>query len=129
MMHLLQRNRLLIFSVYLMVGMLLSGVIGALQSASSPLPTQLAARMARVSLEGPSAAHIRPLVNTTWIEQGNRSMQKARTTQADRDYQRAETAYRKAMEIDPTSVAAMSGLAWVHDGRHEFEESSARALL
>ena len=50
-------------------------------------------------------------------------MQRARITQAYGDYQRAEIAYRRALKIDPANAAAMTGLAWVHDGRHQFEQS------
>lgn len=65
----------------------------------------------------------------SWVSQGNRLMQQVRTTQTDDYYRRAEAAYRQALAIDQANAAAMTGLAWVHGGRHEFEESIHWARL
>jgi tetratricopeptide (TPR) repeat protein len=64
-----------------------------------------------------------PKSESDWVEEGNRLMQMARSTQADSDYRRAEAAYDQALSINPASSTAMTGMAWVNGARHDFEQS------
>ena len=50
-------------------------------------------------------------------------MQKSRETINVAYYDRAETAFVRALELGLTSTPAMTGLAWVNGSRHEFERS------
>jgi tetratricopeptide (TPR) repeat protein len=58
-----------------------------------------------------------------WTNLGDVLMQKARETMDVTYYGRAETAFRRALEISPDNTAAMTGIAWVHGSRHEFNQS------
>lgn len=62
-----------------------------------------------------------------WVNLGDALMQKARETADTGYYTHAEQVYRKALEINAKSVSAITGLAWVYGGRHEFEKSIAWA--
>lgn len=62
-----------------------------------------------------------------WINLGDALMQKVREAADAAYYAHAYVAYEKALMLDPTSDSAMSGLAWVHGGRHQFAESIAWA--
>jgi tetratricopeptide (TPR) repeat protein len=68
-------------------------------------------------------AAARPNSEAAWVAFGNALMQKGRET-ADAAYcGRAEQAFRKALSIDPHSLQALVGMAWVNGVRHEFEAS------
>lgn len=56
-----------------------------------------------------------------WVSLGNAWMQKSRDGLTAAAYDRAEAAYRKALELDATQVPAMLGLAWVANSRHDFD--------
>jgi tetratricopeptide (TPR) repeat protein len=58
-----------------------------------------------------------------WVSLGDAFMQKARETADPGYYRRAEAAYHKALAGQPRHVGALTGLAWVHGGLHEFEQS------
>lgn len=58
-----------------------------------------------------------------WVNLGDAFMQKVRETAAASYYTRAESAYTKALSVNPNRVEAMVGMAWVNGGRHEFEKS------
>lgn len=58
-----------------------------------------------------------------WVALGDALMQKARETSDAANYSAAEKTYTKALELNPKSVEATTGLAWVNGGRHEFEKS------
>jgi tetratricopeptide (TPR) repeat protein len=60
---------------------------------------------------------------TSWTRLGDAFMQKGRETADVTYYGRAESAYRKALALDPKSADALIGMAWVDGGRHEFERS------
>jgi tetratricopeptide (TPR) repeat protein len=65
----------------------------------------------------------RPDKADAWVRLGDALMQKGRET-ADVSYcSRAESAYRKALQIDPKCLEALVGLAWVSGVRHKFEAS------
>jgi tetratricopeptide (TPR) repeat protein len=58
-----------------------------------------------------------------WSALGDSLMQKSRETADVTYYGLAEKAYQQSLAIDPQSPAAVLGIAWVHGGRHEFDES------
>ena len=62
-----------------------------------------------------------------WAALGDALGQKVRDTADPAFYEHAESAYRQALKLDPRSVDAMTGLAWVKGGRHLFDESTAWA--
>lgn len=57
-----------------------------------------------------------------WIRLGNAFMQQSRENMDSRLYERAEAAYEKALALSPDDAEAMTGLAWVHNSKHEFDE-------
>ncbi len=61
--------------------------------------------------------------DTSWVNLGDALMQKTRETADAGYYTLAEEAYNNALKIKPQSDTAMTGLAWVNGGRHEFEKS------
>jgi tetratricopeptide (TPR) repeat protein len=58
-----------------------------------------------------------------WNNLGAALMQKARETADAAYYTHAERAYRQALTLNPRSVDALVGMAWIDSGRHAFEES------
>lgn len=62
-----------------------------------------------------------------WTDLGDALMQKARETADLSYYSLAESDYKKALAVDPKSVPALDGMAWVTSDRHEFEQSKAWA--
>ena len=79
--------------------------------------TKGSAQIQEKSLTEPAAGD-----SAAWIRFGDDLMQKSRQKQDDRLFDRAESAYERALAIDPTQAEAMVGLAWVHNTRHEFDE-------
>jgi tetratricopeptide (TPR) repeat protein len=66
-----------------------------------------------------------------WLQLGASLAQAQRSSRSAAYYDHAETAYRRAHELDPRSAEAMTGLAWVYGGRHRFAwsiEWARRAL-
>lgn len=59
-----------------------------------------------------------------WSRLGDAFMQKARETADAAYYSRAEAAYRKSLALNSTYANALTGMAWVQGGRHEFDQSS-----
>ncbi|MBI2925172.1 MAG: tetratricopeptide repeat protein [Verrucomicrobia bacterium] len=57
-----------------------------------------------------------------WVKLGDGLMQKSRESQDTRLLEEAESAYTKALALDPKHEDAMVGLAWVHNTEHEFDE-------
>ncbi|MCW1922063.1 tetratricopeptide repeat protein [Luteolibacter arcticus] len=68
-----------------------------------------------------------PALADPWVSLGDILAQKQRDTSDPGYYAHAESAYMKALELDPRSVDAMGGLAWVTGGRHLFDKSIAWA--
>ena len=58
-----------------------------------------------------------------WISLGDVLAQGQRDTADTAYYDHAEKAYQYALKLNPKSGDAMSGLAWVHGGRHQFDLS------
>ena len=59
----------------------------------------------------------------SWSRLGDAYMQKARETFDLSYYGRAESAYKKAVDLDSKHADALAGMAWVESARHEFEQS------
>jgi len=57
-----------------------------------------------------------------WAKLGNALMQKSREIPDSGLYERAKSAYHKALDLDPQNEDALVGLAWVHNTQHEFDE-------
>ncbi len=62
-----------------------------------------------------------------WIGLGDALMQKARETADAAYYGYAESAFKQGLTTNPRSGEAMTGLAWVSGGRHDFDQSIAWA--
>ena len=58
-----------------------------------------------------------------WVYLGDVLMQKIRETADARYYNYAENSYNKAIALEANNAEAMTGLAWVYGGRHEFDKS------
>ena len=58
-----------------------------------------------------------------WVNLGDALAQKLRDSANLKYYDYAEMAYRQALQLDPRSVDAMNGMAWVVGGRHVFDQS------
>lgn len=74
-----------------------------------------------------SQAQANPQDVTAWVRLGEAWMQKARDTADTSSYSQAEGAFQQALALQPTSVDALTGMAWVLSTRHEFEQSIAWA--
>ena len=70
-----------------------------------------------------------PQKAAAWVQLGDALAQKQRETQSPSWYAHAEHAYQKAWQIAPQNIEALNGLAWVHGGRHDFQESVRWAKL
>ena len=67
-----------------------------------------------------------------WVNVGDVFAQMLRDTADEQFYGHAETAFQFALRLKPESVDALSGMAWVMGGRHEFDRSrewAGRALV
>ncbi len=58
-----------------------------------------------------------------WIEIGDLLAQLERDTGESGYYASAEAAYQYALKLKPDATAAMTGMAWVTGGRHQFDKS------
>ena len=58
-----------------------------------------------------------------WVNLGDALMQHVRESADTSYYTYAEGVYEKAVALDPRNDDALTGLAWVHGGRHQFPES------
>jgi len=58
-----------------------------------------------------------------WVSLGDALAQKLRDSANLKYYDYAEMAYHQALQLDPRSVDAMNGMAWVVGGRHVFDQS------
>ncbi|MBC8102610.1 MAG: hypothetical protein H7Z41_08490, partial [Cytophagales bacterium] len=64
-----------------------------------------------------------PTDATRWVSLGDALMQKARESANHQYYDLAERAYNQSLILYPRKSEAMTGLAWVNGGRHEFTKS------
>ncbi len=95
--------------------------------AVTPTPDDGGAKLDQAITKYTLAAEKSPKAPGNWTDLGNALMQKARETADLSYYGHAETVYRKALALDPKSVPALDGMAWVTSDRHEFEESKVWA--
>ncbi len=58
-----------------------------------------------------------------WVNLGDALMQHVRESADTNYYTYAERVYEKAVELDPNNDGAITGLAWVNSGRHQFPKS------
>ena len=98
-----------------------SDILSALPAASdkSSAGKARAAAAAKVKIAPASAP--------AWVELGDALAQELRDTANQTFYDHAEAAYREALRLAPMKPEAMTGLAWVFGGRHQFDESIAWA--
>ncbi len=73
--------------------------------------------------KGIHQARQKPDIDKNWVFLGDVLMQRVRETADFHYYGYAENAYIKALALNPNNADAMTGLAWVHGGRHEFDKS------
>jgi tetratricopeptide (TPR) repeat protein len=92
-------------------------LLDTLPAAAGPSPTDKAVTL------WAARARQDPRSILAWTNLGDVLMQKSRETMDVAYYGRAETAFLRALEIAPNNTPAMTGLAWVHGSRHEFERS------
>ncbi len=62
-----------------------------------------------------------------WVNLGDTLAQAQRDTASEKMYSYAEEIYQHALGMNPKSVGAMTGMAWVTGGRHLFDQSIAWA--
>ncbi|MCI0538380.1 MAG: tetratricopeptide repeat protein [Verrucomicrobiales bacterium] len=74
-----------------------------------------------------SAAEPRDLHAAGWVQLGDRLMQKARESMESGLYERARSAYHKALDQDAKNEDALVGLAWVNNTQHVFDEGRSWA--
>ncbi len=67
--------------------------------------------------------HADPDSVNAWITLGDILAQEQRGSGSTVFYTHAEAAYRRALKLAPRKADAMTGLAWVYGGRHQFLES------
>lgn len=65
----------------------------------------------------------KPNEATVWVNLGDCLAQKLRDTADQSYYLHAETIYQQALKLDSRNVDALTGMAWVTGGRHEFDRS------
>ena len=68
-----------------------------------------------------------PANAVAWVNLGDLLAQALRDSADARYYDFAESAYQRALELNPQSADAMTGMAWVTGGRHLFDQSIAWA--
>jgi len=73
--------------------------------------------------KGIAATRAKPDSDKNWVSLGDALMQRVREKSEFRYYGYAENAYTKALSLSPNNAEAMTGLAWVYGGRHEFDKS------
>ncbi len=61
--------------------------------------------------------------DNNWVNLGDALMQKVRETADTSYYGYAERVYDKALNLNPKNDAAMTGVAWVLSGQHQFSKS------
>ena len=113
-------------AVVLVIGIQSSALFAAQASerdGATPVRLSNAAHTDQEVKGSSAAAAAHPANEDAWVRFGDALMQKGRET-ADAAYcGRAESAFQKALKLNPHSIGALAGLAWVNGVRHEFEAS------
>ncbi len=60
---------------------------------------------------------------TRWVILGDALAQTLRDTADEKYYDHADTAYQYALKLQPSMADALTGIAWVTGGRHQFDQS------
>ena len=98
-----------------------SEILGAIPPpAGSPETAKALTAALRKALAKPENA-------AAWVRVGNALAQALRDTADEKFYAHAEAAYREALRLNPQSVDALIGMAWVTGGRHLFGDSKTWA--
>jgi tetratricopeptide (TPR) repeat protein len=101
------------------------------QAGNSPDTTRSAARVGTPPPRAPEAESLRTLETEArrspetaerWIRFGDAAMQLARDNHDGALPLRAQSAYRRALQLDEGSVDARVGLAWVFNTTHDFAQ-------
>ena len=64
-----------------------------------------------------------PSDSKNWIESGDAFAQLYRESEETRYYDAAEAVYTEALRLTPGNTKALTGMAWVTGGRHQFDKS------
>lgn len=64
-----------------------------------------------------------PKLARNWVDLGEFLAQLQRDSGDTSYFDHAEAVYREALRLDPQNVPAMTGMAWVTGGRHDFDRS------
>ena len=96
-------------------------ILAALPAASDKTDTGKARAAAMTK------ARSNPANPVAWIALGDALAQELRDTDNQKFFDHAEAAYREALRLAPANAEAMTGLAWVFGGRHQFGQSIAWA--
>ncbi len=91
-----------------------------LTSLPNPPSTSLFGKALGVAMQ--QVRHV-PQSAPAWISLGDVLAQGQRDTGDTAYFGHAEKAYQQALRLDPKAVDAMSGMAWVYGGRHQFDLS------
>lgn len=68
-----------------------------------------------------------PNESKAWLDLGDVLGQRVRDTEDQSYCRQVELAYRRALALEPRSLGALTGLAWIYGSRHLFEQSVAWA--
>ena len=99
------------------VGKLPAEIVAAIPELKGDSLTDRAVAKARaLAIESPDKAE-------AWVTLADCLMQKARDTTDESFYDPAESAYARAVRLEPQNAAAITGMAWVKGDRHLFDES------
>ncbi len=92
-------------------------ILGALPA---PKPDSASGKAFAASL---AEVQKKPANEVAWVMVGDSLAQLQRDLADPQYYDFAEMAYLHALELQPQSTAAMTGMAWVTGGRHTFDQS------
>ncbi len=90
--------------------------------AQIPTPTDTSAT-SRALADALSKVRAKTGDTARWVNLGDALAQMLRDTGDEKYYDHAETAYRYALKLQPTTVDGLTGMAWVTGGRHQFDQS------
>lgn len=90
-------------------------------------PASPATESGRLRAAAQAKAAAAPDDSKAWSLLGDALAQEFRDTANESLYDHAEAAFRRALALNSRSMEALTGLAWVFGGRHEFADSIAWA--
>lgn len=96
----------------------------AAPASAFPLPRPApSAASQRLVAKWKEKAEAKPDDARNWIGLGDALMQQARESADHDQYPQAEKVYRRALDLAPKSVEALTGMAWVASVNHDFPAS------